>query len=276
MTSEGGALSDKRREAAQVGEQERRLDGLADAAPQRTGQHARRAAPAEIGLERRGQRGARGQCGERRRGEARRLAQAVGLVGREGTRADPAEPRAVRRGPTASSWTGPAARLASQRRPASPAEPSAPDPECAPAAKPKASITSLLSARHSQVRRAISGWGEASVSAPPASGVAVLDQALPRDARKSSGVGVAAAESTSQARVELSAWIDDPRTRFVVISMFRPLGSHPGWLDRHSTGWLIFWTRGLIFWIPTGRVDLSGGSRVIELERHSLEENPHG
>ena len=49
-------------------------DGLADAAPQRTRQHARGAAPAEIGLERRGQRGARGERGERRRREARGLA----------------------------------------------------------------------------------------------------------------------------------------------------------------------------------------------------------
>ena len=43
----------QRREAAQVGEQQRRLDRLANSAPQRTGQHARRAAPAKIGFERR-------------------------------------------------------------------------------------------------------------------------------------------------------------------------------------------------------------------------------
>ena len=63
MTAEGGALSDKRGEAAQVGEQKRRFDRLADAAPQRTRQHARSAAPAEIGLERRRQRRARRERG---------------------------------------------------------------------------------------------------------------------------------------------------------------------------------------------------------------------
>ena len=105
----------QRGEAAQVGEQERRLDGLADAAPERTGEHARGAAPAEIGLERRGQRGAGAERGERRRREARRLTQALGLVGRERARARPsrasarpapARPRlharARRRGPPAS------------------------------------------------------------------------------------------------------------------------------------------------------------------------------
>ena len=102
--------------------------------------------------------------------------------------------------PNTSSCTGPPASPASQRRP-SPAEPSVAIAECAPATNPKASTTSLLSARHSQVRRAISGWGEASVSAPPASGAPSSMRRSPRVARKSSGVGVAAAASTSQARV---------------------------------------------------------------------------
>ena len=79
MTAAGGLLSDKRREAAQIGIEQRGLDGLADIAPQRTRQHPRSAAPAEIGLERRRQRGARRERGERRRGEARGLAQPVGL-----------------------------------------------------------------------------------------------------------------------------------------------------------------------------------------------------
>ena len=113
-------------EAAQIGEQQRRLDGLADAAPQGAGEHPRRAAPAEIGLERRGQRGARGQRGERRGGEARGLAEPAGLVGGERTRPDPAERGPSGLGPTASSCAGPPPRPASQRRPASPGGPGAP------------------------------------------------------------------------------------------------------------------------------------------------------
>ena len=92
----GGIALGKRREAAQIGEEQRRLNGLADAAPQRAGQHPRSAAPSEIGLERRRQRGARGKRRERRRREARGLAEAAGLVGRERTRPDPAQRRAVR------------------------------------------------------------------------------------------------------------------------------------------------------------------------------------
>ena len=61
----------------------------------RTGQHARRAAPAEIGLERRIERGARRQRGERRRREARGLAQVFGFARGEGTRSDPSQPWAV-------------------------------------------------------------------------------------------------------------------------------------------------------------------------------------
>ena len=83
-------------EAAQVGEQKRRFDRLANSAPKRAGQHLRRAASAEIGLERRVQGRARRERRKRRRREARRLAQAVGLVRGEGMRSDPPEPLAVR------------------------------------------------------------------------------------------------------------------------------------------------------------------------------------
>ena len=86
-------------EAAQVGEQERRLDGLADSAPERTSENARGAAPAEIGLERSGQRGAGGERRKRGHGEAGGLAEAAGLAGGERTRAHPAEPRPVGGGP---------------------------------------------------------------------------------------------------------------------------------------------------------------------------------
>jgi len=89
----------ERREAAQIGIEQRCLDGLADIAPQWTRQHPRRTAPAEIGLESRRQRGARSDCGERRRGETRGLAQRIGLAGRERTRPDPAEQGPVRPGP---------------------------------------------------------------------------------------------------------------------------------------------------------------------------------
>jgi hypothetical protein len=89
----------ERREAAQIGAEQRGLDGLADTAAQWTRQHPRGAAPAEIGLESRRQRGARRERGERCGGEARGLPQLVGLVGRERTRPDPAERRPVRPGP---------------------------------------------------------------------------------------------------------------------------------------------------------------------------------
>ncbi len=82
-------------EAAQVGEQERRLDRLADAAPERAGKHARGAAPAEIGLERHRQRGAGAERRKRGHGEACGLAEAAGLLWRERTRTHPAEPRPV-------------------------------------------------------------------------------------------------------------------------------------------------------------------------------------
>ena len=64
------------------------------------GQHPRRAAPAEIGFEQRRQRRARGERGQRRGGEARRLTQPVGFAGVNGR--GPAQPSDGRpaRGPT--------------------------------------------------------------------------------------------------------------------------------------------------------------------------------
>ena len=73
MTASGAVGLRQRGEAAQIGIEQHRPDGLADFAPQRPGQHPRGAAPAEIGLEQRRQRRARGKRGERRRGEARGL-----------------------------------------------------------------------------------------------------------------------------------------------------------------------------------------------------------
>ena len=96
MTSGRGTALGQGGEAAQIGEQQRGLDGLAAPAPQRAREHPRGAAPAEIGLEGRGQRRSRGQRGERRCGEARRLAEAGGFLGGEGTGPDPGQGRAVR------------------------------------------------------------------------------------------------------------------------------------------------------------------------------------
>jgi len=62
----------------------------------RKGPASTRAAPTEIGLESRRQRGARRESGERRGGEARGLAQRIDFAGRERTRPDPAERRPVR------------------------------------------------------------------------------------------------------------------------------------------------------------------------------------
>ena len=200
-----GIALGQRREAAQIGIEQRRLDGLADIAPQRTRQHPRRAAPAEIGLESRRQRGARRESGERRRGEARGLAQLVGLAGRERTRPDPAE-----RGPVrprsddvlmheAGRESGEPAPAGIVRRGLAASAAASP-----PATNPKASITSPLSARHSQVRRAMSGCGTASVSAPPASGRPSATRRAPSSASSRSAPGVSPAASTSQESVEES------------------------------------------------------------------------
>src|SRR5208337_1234468 len=171
-------------EAAQIGKQQRRLDGLADATPQRARQHPRRAALAEIGFQNRRQRGARRQRSERGRREARGLAEAVRLVAGEWPRSDPAERRAVRPGPPG--WlAAPAA--------ASPA-----------GANPNASITSPLSARHSHVRWAMSGCGAASVRAPPASFTPSSIRWAPSFDSNRSAPRVSAAASTRKASVELS------------------------------------------------------------------------
>ena len=90
----GGRLGlGQRGEAAQIGIEQHRPNGLADFAPQRPRQHARGAAPAEIGFERGRQRRARRERGERRCGEAGGLAQSIGFRFREPARPDPAEHR---------------------------------------------------------------------------------------------------------------------------------------------------------------------------------------
>ncbi len=131
--------------------------------------HPRGAAAAEIGFERRGQRGARGERGKRRRGEARGLAKALGLVEGERARPDPGEPWPVRRRPDSIFMqTGqPRGRQASagQLRPAG----------CPLPRKLRPRIPAPRSPRRSRpatARRAgrSRGWGEASMSAPPASG----------------------------------------------------------------------------------------------------------
>ncbi len=69
------------------------------------------------------------------------------------------------------------------------------------AANPRASITSPLAARQSQVRRAIIGCGADRVRAPPASGRPSANKRLPSSAMNRSGLSEAApASSTSQAR----------------------------------------------------------------------------
>ena len=168
----------------------------------RTGQHARGAAPAEIGLERRGQRGARSRA---RRAAPPRSAppHADGRPRRGRTDAVRSIRASGRPGPspTTSSCTGPPASPASQRRP-SPAEPSAPNRGMRSGHESQASTTSLLSARHSQVRRAISGWGEAQRERPAGERRAILDEALAEGRQEKLGRRrLAAAASTSQARV---------------------------------------------------------------------------
>ena len=81
-------------EAAQIAIEQDRADGLAGLAPQSPGQHLRRTAPAEIGLEQRRKGRARGKGGERRRGKTRRLMQQRGFGLGEGPRESPAEHRA--------------------------------------------------------------------------------------------------------------------------------------------------------------------------------------
>ena len=98
----------ERREAAQIRIEERGGDRLAFVPPERRGHHPRGAAPAEIGLERRRQCGARRERSDRRRGKARGLAEVMRLVRGEGAQAAPrrgsanpvsARPRPRARGP---------------------------------------------------------------------------------------------------------------------------------------------------------------------------------
>jgi hypothetical protein len=91
----GGIAIGERREAAPIGTEQRGLDGLTDTASQRSRQHPRGTTPAEIGFQRRRQRGARREDGERCGGKARGLTQFVGLARRELTRSDPAEQRPI-------------------------------------------------------------------------------------------------------------------------------------------------------------------------------------
>jgi hypothetical protein len=77
MTAGGRLGLGQRGEAAQVGIEQHRPNGLADFAPQRPRQHARGAAPAEIGFQCGRQRRPRRERGERRCGEAGGLAQSI-------------------------------------------------------------------------------------------------------------------------------------------------------------------------------------------------------
>ena len=109
MTTAGGFVSDKRREAAQIGIEQRGLDGLADIAPQRRRQHPRRAAPAEIGFERRRQGGACREHRQRCGGKARGLAQLLDLVAVNGRGPIQASDGPSGLEPIVSSWISPPA-----------------------------------------------------------------------------------------------------------------------------------------------------------------------
>ena len=89
----------ERGEIAQVRIEECGGDGLAFISPQRRGEHARRAAPAEIGFERRLQGRTLGERSDRRRRKAGRLAEVAGLARCERTRAHPGESRRIRLAP---------------------------------------------------------------------------------------------------------------------------------------------------------------------------------
>ena len=81
--------------AAQIAIEQNRPDGLAGLSPQAPGQHLRRTASAEIGLEQRRQRRSCGQHRERRSREPRHLLQQRGFPLGEGPRSSPAELWAV-------------------------------------------------------------------------------------------------------------------------------------------------------------------------------------
>ena len=124
MTSDGGALSEKAVKPRRSANRSAASMVSPIAAPERAGEHARGAAPAEIGFERRRQRRAGAERRERGHGEARRLAEAPGFGGVNGR--GPTQPSLgpSAAGPIASSCTGPGPRPASQRRPDSPGWPS--------------------------------------------------------------------------------------------------------------------------------------------------------
>ena len=183
-------------EAAQIAIEQNRADGLAGLPPQPPGQHLRRAAPAEIGLEQRRERRPRGEDGERRRSKTRHLMQQRGFGFGEGPRRQPS--RAPGR-PTLghASASAPAGDILLHHPVPSPASQSRPTLPCSGPAgprdpKPSASITAPVSARHSQARRAMIGCGAASVSAPPASGKPSAISCAPSAARKRSAPGTAA------------------------------------------------------------------------------------
>ena len=126
-------------------------------------QHPLRAALAEIGIQRRAQRGARGKHGKRCRGEARGLVQLLDLVCGERTRPDPAEQRPIL--PSDNVFVRP-------RRPrcraASGGRHRWADRAPGHLVRSRALRSpSPLSARHSQVRFAISGCGTSSVRRRP-------------------------------------------------------------------------------------------------------------
>ena len=193
----------QRGEAAQIGIEQRGLDGLADVAPQ-----ADPPAPAPRCAGRDRPRAPRSSVARAARAAsgaaAKRAAWRSSSVSseRERARPDPAQRRAVRREPDRvfvydagreSSEPAPAASpcgLAARRKPFR--------------REPKASITSPLSARQSQVRRAISGCGTARVREPPTSGRPSATRRAPTSASSRSAPGASPATSTSQESAEES------------------------------------------------------------------------
>ena len=185
------------REIAQIAKEQHRADGLACRSPQPPRQHLRRAASAEISLEQCCQRRPRRQHGERRRGETFHLRSSADSCSVSGRKIDQPSSGPSCAGPATSFCTTAPPSRVSQSRPTSrcpgPAEPKA--------SKPSASITTPVSARHSQVRLAIIGCGAASVRAPPASGKSSAISCAPSAARKWSALSAVLASSSSHARV---------------------------------------------------------------------------
>ena len=199
-----GMAFGKGREAAQIGEQQRRLrwsrrrraaTGPPAPAPRCAGRDRPRAPPSRWRA-RSARRAAPLRSARPRRGGR--------LVGREGTRADPAEQRPVRPRPDRVFVHGPAARPASQRRPASPGWPAAPARQSA-GANPSASITSPLVGppQPSRAGRSADAARRASARRRRAAAPSSIRR-RPSFARKTSAPGVSAAASTSQESVEES------------------------------------------------------------------------